>query len=233
MAQGSLEQPGPEGSAASRVVRGGGGCPGEEGGRPPLPAVCRLPAAPARPAPRPGTPGTAMGWSAGTSPRHDDCWGPGAGRLDRGSCCLMALGAGWCLPGQERAGGQWGWAGHQLWTSHMCWNSPIPCLVQEHGVMVNVRPAGLCPEQQSWGMAGEPRRKRRQEGLWGFPVGWWLASPWALREQEALVWWWLPVALLAPVWWQKLERVAQVLGGGAQETVALRWLKLKQLVMGW
>lgn len=161
MAQGSLEQPGPEGSAASRVVRGGGGCPGEEGGRPPLPAVCRLPAAPARPAPRPGTPGTAMGWSAGTSPRHDDCWGPGAGRLDRGSCCLMALGAGWCLPGQERAGGQWGWAGHQLWTSHMCWNSPIPCLVQEHGVMVNVRPAGLCPEQQSWGMAGEPRRKRR------------------------------------------------------------------------
>lgn len=88
LAQGSPEQPGPEGSAALQVARGGGECPGEEGGRPPPPAVCRLPAVPARPALRPKTPGTAMGWSTGTSPRHDDCWGPGVGRLERGSCCL-------------------------------------------------------------------------------------------------------------------------------------------------
>lgn len=100
-----------------------------------------------------------------------------------------ALGAGRCLPGQERVGGQWGWAGHQLWTSHAWWNDPIPRLVQEHGAMVNVRPAGLCPEQQSWGMARGPWRKLRQGGLRVFPVGWWLASPWALKEQEALVWW--------------------------------------------
>lgn len=54
------------------------------------------------------------------------------------------LGAGQCPPGQECVGGQWGWAGQQLWTS-----APVPCLVQELGEMVNVRPAGLCPEQQS------------------------------------------------------------------------------------
>lgn len=124
LAQVSSKQPGPEGSAASQVAQGDGGCPGEEERRPPLPAVCRLPAVPAQPAPKPGIPGTAMGWSTGTSPRRDGCWGPGAGRLDRGLCCLMAwgwevLGAGLCLPGQERVGGQWGWAEHQLWTSPM------------------------------------------------------------------------------------------------------------------
>lgn len=227
LAQGSPEQPRSEGSAASQVARGGGECPGEEGGRPPPPAVCRLPAVPAQPAPRPGTPGTAMGWSTGTSPRHDDCWGPGVEGLDGGSCCLTVwgqevLGAGQCLPGQEQVGGQWGWAGHQLWTSHTWWNSPIPCLGQEHGVMVNVRPLGLCPEQQSWGMARVPWRKLRQGELWLFPEGWGLASPWALREQEALVWPWLPGDLFAPVWWLKLEWVGQVLGGWPQETVALQ-----------
>lgn len=92
IAQGAPEQPGPEGSAASQVARGGGECPGEEGGRPPPPAVCRLPAVPARPAPTPRTPGTAVGWSTGRSPRHDEYWGPGVGQLERRSCCLTVWG---------------------------------------------------------------------------------------------------------------------------------------------
>lgn len=53
------------------------------------------------------------------------------------------------------------------------------------------------------------------------PMGWWLASPWAPEEQEALAWWWLPAGWLALVWWQKLEWTVQALVWWPQEAVGL------------
>lgn len=96
--------------------------------------------------------------------------------------------------------------------------------------MASVKPVGPCLVQH-------PRRVARV--LWGClrrgrhgvsPVGHHLASPWALEEQEILVWWWLPACWLAPVWWQKLDLTVQALGWCPQEAVRSSWLELH---MGW
>lgn len=68
-----------------------------------------------------------------------------------------------------------------------------------------------------------------------------LASPWVPEEQEALVWWELPVGWLASVGWQEPEWAEQDLGYWPWEAVGQELLELSrgwrppvaQLVMGW
>lgn len=89
---------------------------------------------------------------------------------------------GWCLQGWERVGGQWEQSGCRPWTSSTQWHGPAPGLVQ---------PPCRVARVLWWGL--------RQGRCWVSSVGQHLTSLWVSEDQEALVWWWLPVCWLAPV----------------------------------